>query len=183
MSRFQVPHFEERGRLNPKTSHDRMPESLYSSALDYLVITCVDLAFVREGQLLLAQRCQYPRASWWLIGGRMVAGESPIATAQRKAAEEAQLGNLTVDRFQFIGTYSTCFAMRQQEPQQHGSHTVNLTYRVTLTQLEQTQIQLSQTEYNSTYRWLALSEVEQILDLGNPLDRALQAVVHDLRNW
>ncbi|HEY9616123.1 MAG TPA: NUDIX hydrolase [Microcoleaceae cyanobacterium] len=182
MAQLQVPHFEEAGRLNPKTIHDRMPESLYSNALDYLVITCVDLAFVREGQLLLAQRTRYPRPSWWLIGGRMVAGESPIAAAQRKAAEEAQLKDLAVDRFQFIGAYSTCFAMREQEPQQHGSHTVNLTYRVQLTEVEQTQIQLSQAEYNSHYRWLALSEVEQILDSSNPLDRALQAIVHDLRN-
>lgn len=183
MARFHIPHFEEAGRLNPKTIHDRLPEALYSKALDYLVITCVDLAFVREGQLLLAQRTCYPRPSWWLIGGRMVAGESPIVAAQRKAAEEAQLFDLLPDQFQFIGVYSTCFAMREQEPRQHGSHTVNLTYRVQLTEDERTRIQLSQAEYNSHYRWLALSEVEQILDLSNPIDRALQTIVHDLRNW
>ncbi|MBL1175091.1 MAG: NUDIX hydrolase [Pantanalinema sp. GBBB05] len=148
-----------------------------------MVITCVDLAFVREGQLLLAQRTRYPRSSWWLIGGRMVAGESPIAAAQRKAAEEAQLVGLGAERFQFLGVYSTCFAMREQEPRQHGSHTVNLTYRVQLTAVEQAQVQLSQAEYNSHYRWLALSAVEQILDLSNPIDHALQTIVHDLRNW
>lgn len=183
MSRFHVPHFEEIGRLNPKTSHDRLPEALYSTALDYLVITCVDLAFVWERQLLLAQRTHYPRQSWWLIGGRMVAGESPITAAQRKAAEEAQLMNLNVDRFQWIGAYSTCFAMRAQEPRQHGSHTVNLTYMVQLTDREQAQVQLSQAEYNSNYRWLAISEVERILDSRDPIDLALQAIVHDLRHW
>lgn len=183
MAQFPVPHFEETGRLNPKTSHDRMPESLYSNALDYLVITCVDLALVWEQQLLLAQRTCYPRPSWWLIGGRMVAGESPIAAAQRKAAEEAHLVNLAVERFQFVGVYSTCFAMRAQEPRQHGSHTVNLTYMVQLTTVEQAQVQLSRAEYNSHYQWLALLEVERILDSGNPIDRALQAIVHDLRNW
>lgn len=176
----QVPHFVETGRTNPKSATDLMPEADYAVALDYLVFTCVDLAFCHQNQILLARRNRYPRKTWWIIGGRMVAGESPIATAQRKALEEAGLANLTDDRFQFIGVYSTSFAFREQEPMHHGSHSVNLTYQVELTEPETQSLQLIQTEYEADYRWVDLEQVMHLVDLEDSLDQALLAIVHDI---
>ncbi len=177
----KVLHFAEVGRVNPKTAADRMPEAEYAAALDYLVFTCVDLVFLHQHQILLARRNHYPRKTWWVIGGRMVAGESPLETAQRKATEEAGLPTLAGDRFQFIGVYSTSFALRAQAPSHHGSHSVNLTYLVELTPVEQQQLRLVSTEYEADYRWIDLDQVVTLVDPNDSLDQALLAIVHDVK--
>jgi ADP-ribose pyrophosphatase YjhB (NUDIX family) len=180
MPQFDVPHFEEEGRVNPVSTEARMPPKEYSLALDYLVFTCVDLAFTWNDRIVLARRNQYPRKSWWIMGGRMVAGESPIAAAQRKASEEAGLNNLEPERFEYAGVYSTCFALRNQEPMQNGSHSVNLTYQIALTEAEKDQVKLNQ-EYDAAWKWVEFEAVNQLLDLNNILDRALFTILQTLR--
>lgn len=177
---MQIPHFEEAGRINPKTAYDRVPEQAYSLALDHLVLTCVDLAFIHHHQILLTHRNQYPRKSWWLVGGRMIAGEDPLITAQRKAFEEAGL-SLARDRFHYVGVYSTCFALREQEPRHHGSHTVNLTYQVILTAAEKASLQLSTQEYDTGQRWVDLDQVDNYLTRGDRMDQALLRIIHDMQ--
>ncbi|MBM0742642.1 NUDIX hydrolase [Phormidium sp. CLA17] len=158
-----------------------MPEAAYSSALDHIVFTCVDIAFFHCDRLLLAKRSHYPRKSWWVIGGRMVAGENPIETAQRKASEEAQLHNLASERFQYVGVYSTSFALREQAPIHHGSHSVNLTYQVALSEPETHLIQLTSHEYDCHYQWIQLEQINELIDANSPLDQALLQIVQDLR--
>ncbi len=174
-------HFAETGRINPKTSADRMPEAEYAIALDYLVFTCVDLVFLHRGQILLARRTRYPRKTWWIIGGRMVAGESPLDAAQRKAAEEAGLTHLACDRFRFLAVYSTSFALREQPPRHHGSHSVNLTYQIELTDPEKADLRLISTEYEADYRWVDLDQVIHLINPDDSLDQALLAIVHDVK--
>ena len=149
-------------------------------ALDHLVITCVDIVVLHSNQVLLARRNTYPRKSWWVIGGRMVAGENPLQTAQRKALEEARL-SLTAERFRYLAAYSTCFARRQQPPVQHGSHSVNLTYCVQLTGDEKQQIRLKQEEYEADWTWIKLDVVSQLLDSDAAIDRALLAIIQDVQ--
>ncbi|HEY9897047.1 MAG TPA: NUDIX hydrolase [Candidatus Sericytochromatia bacterium] len=175
-----VLHFQEAGRLNPVAPDDRMPEAAYTTALDFLVLVCVDLVFTYQNQLLLAKRNTKPRSSWWIVGGRMAAGEEPKATAIRKAWEEANLGNLEAIRFQCVGVYSTCFAVRHQPPQHHGSHSVNITYQIELTLEEKEQVKLRSDEYD-TWQWVEPNELESVLSPDDELDRALLTVVHDLQ--
>ncbi len=158
-----------------------MPEAAYSSALDHIVFTCVDIAFLYGDRLLLAKRNHYPRKAWWIIGGRMVAGENPIETAQRKASEEAQLHHLAAERFQFSGVYSTSFAFREQAPRHHGSHSVNLIYQVALSEPETHLVQLTSSEYDSHYQWIQLEQISTLVDATSPLDQALLQMVQDLR--
>jgi ADP-ribose pyrophosphatase YjhB (NUDIX family) len=180
MQNNQSQHFEEEGRVNPTLLTDRMPESSYSIALDHLVITCVDIVFLHSNQVLLARRNTYPRKSWWVIGGRMIAGENPLQTAQRKALEEARL-NLTPERFRYLAAYSTCFARRQQPPIQHGSHSVNLTYCIELTETEKQQVRLKQEEYEANWAWVELDAVSQLLASRSEIDRALLRLIHDVQ--
>lgn len=177
-----VLHFAETGRRNPTTPADRMPEPAYAIALDYLVFTCVDIVFCHQGSILLARRNRYPRKTWWIIGGRMVAGESPLEAVQRKAQEEAGLANLVGDRFRFLGVYSTSFACREQAPRNHGSHSVNLTYAIELTDAEKANLQLISSEYDPDYQWVALDQVMHWINPNDSLDQALLAIVHDLKS-
>ena len=175
-----IPHFEEPGRQPPRSNGDRLSDPVYSQALDHLVFTCVDLVFSHQGKILLAQRTTYPRRSWWVIGGRMIAGENPIATAQRKAREEAQLHSLAANRFHLIGVYSTVFARRAQPPVENGSHSVNLTYQVELTAAEKRQIQLVPSEYAAQWHWLNRDQIAALTDPADPIDRALLQIMQDL---
>ena len=176
-----VLHFAETGRRNPTTPADRMPEPAYAIALDHLVFTCVDIVFCHQGSILLARRNRYPRKTWWIIGGRMVAGESPLEAVQRKAQEEAGLANLVGDRFWFLGVYSTSFACREQTPRNHGSHSVNLTYAIELTEPERTNLRLISSEYDPDYQWIKLDQVMSWVNPNDSLDQALLAIVHDLK--
>lgn len=166
--------------MNPVTTDDRMPETAYSTALDFLVFACVDLVFTHRHQILLAKRNTEPRSSWWIVGGRMVAGESPKDTAIRKAQQEAQLANLNPDRFQCLGIYSTCFATRRQAPIHHGSHSLNVTYQIELTVLEKEQLKLRSDEYD-TWQWMDLDHVNSLLKPDDAMDQALLRIVSDLQ--
>lgn len=180
MSPRTVPHFEEPGRVNPTLPGARLPRALYATALDHLVITCVDIVLTHHNHILLGQRRQQPRADWWVLGGRMSVGERPEVAARRKVQTEAGLV-LACDRFHFVGVYSTCFAVREQAPAEHGSHTVNLTYQAELTANERDRVQLDADEYTAEWRWLTVQQAEQLLQPPNPLDLALLHILHDLR--
>ena len=175
-----VPHFQEAGRINPASPDDRLSEDVYSTALDFLVFACVDLVFTYQNQILLAKRNTKPRSSWWVVGGRMTAGEAPKATARRKAQQEAQLAVLDTSRFRYIGVYSTCFAVRSQAPQQHGSHSLNITYQVELTASEKEQLRLRSDEYD-TWKWVNVDEVKALLDTNEAMDQALLEIVEALK--
>jgi ADP-ribose pyrophosphatase YjhB (NUDIX family) len=160
-----VPHFAEPRSLNQNSNPSTfLPEPEYGLALDALVITCVDVLLVQGNTVLLGKRRRPPNPDWWLVGGRMIPGESPLAAAQRKVKEEAGL-SLAGDRFYYIGTYSTCFAERQQPPQNHGLHSVNLTYYAPISEAEQYAVTLTPSEYED-YRWFTPADLEKNLGLG-----------------
>jgi ADP-ribose pyrophosphatase YjhB (NUDIX family) len=173
-----VLHFQDPDRFNPATPGDLLPASVYGQALDHLVIACVDIVLTHESEILLAKRSSPPRASWWILGGRMSAGEAPLAAACRKILEEAGL-NVAPDRLQFIGIYSTCFAQRQQPPSKNGLHSLNITYQVELTSVEKENLKLSLTEYDQG-EWMADEQIYRLLN-DEVMDLALLQVIRDYR--
>ncbi len=150
MAAGEVFHFSEGDRpFSPPFLRDET----YGQALDALVIACVDVVLIWGDRVLLGERRQPPRPGWWVIGGRMIHGESPIEAVQRKLKEEAGLGNVAGDRLQFIGVFSTRFSQRGQPPTDHGLHSINLTYRLELTETEAKGIVLDEREYGRSKWW------------------------------
>ncbi|NJR65807.1 MAG: NUDIX hydrolase [Leptolyngbyaceae cyanobacterium CRU_2_3] len=143
-----------------------------------MVIACVDIVFTHQTQVLLAKRDRPPRADWWLIGGRMIAGEIPVEAVLRKAAEEAQMAQLTADRCRWLGVYSTCFANRHQPPQEHGLHSLNLVYSIELNPVEKAAIALDPEEYN-TWQWIEPQQISRLLDRNKAMDLALLSIIRD----
>lgn len=167
----QVPHYRESECTDPVDINARLATDIFSQALDHLVIACVDLVFTHQKHLLLAKRCTYPQKAWWVIGGRMIAGESPVQAARRKAEQEAGL-KMSDDRYRYIGIYSTCFAHRQQAPQHRGLHSLNITYEVPLNKTEKAQICLDSTEYDS-WKWCTYAEALSQLNPTQGMNQAL----------
>ena len=172
-----VPHFEEPERINPVCPSEQLATEVYSTALDHLVIACVDAVLTHRQQVLLAKRNRYPHPSWWIIGGRMRAGESPQAAISRQVASETKLA-FHPDRFTFVGVYSTCFAFRHQPPQHHGSHTLNLTYQIELIASEKAQLQLHQDEHE-TWEWVNVDRLSSLLNSSHAMDQALLQILQN----
>jgi ADP-ribose pyrophosphatase YjhB (NUDIX family) len=173
-------HYQDADRQNPTTPADRLPIALYSQALDHLVIACIDILLTHQSQVFLAKRKAPPRPSWWVIGGRMAAGESPLAAVHRKLLEEVGL-DIDCDRLLYIGVYSTCFSTRQQPPQQNGLHSLNLTYQVELTADEKAALSLSATEYLEG-EWMSDDRITELLDRAIVMDQALLQIIQDFKN-
>jgi hypothetical protein len=64
----------------------------YGRALDTFVKGCADVLLedAATGELLIARRTCHPQPSWWFMGGRMRAGDSPqqVCLLARRAEAE-----------------------------------------------------------------------------------------------
>ncbi|ASC72283.1 hypothetical protein XM38_032390 [Halomicronema hongdechloris C2206] len=188
-----VPHFvEDSSQSNSDSPY--LPDQDYYRALQALVITCVDVLLVHADRVLLGRRHQPPRLGWWVLGGRMHVGESPLVAVQRKLNQEAGLW-LARERFHYLGAYSSHFsgvaqkpAQEQAPPWQHpGLHSVNLTYFATLCDAERQAITLTPQEYAGA-NWFSLSSVEADLRAQIPtplstMDLYLNHILKDLRSY
>ena len=169
----QIFHFSEGDR---PFSPPFLSDETYGQALDALVIACVDVVLVWGDRILLGERRHPPRPGWWVIGGRMTHGESPIEAVQRKLKEEAGLRYIAVDRLEFVGVFSTRFAQRGQPPTDHGLHSINLTYRLELTDDEAEGIILDEREYGRS-QWWNRNEIADVLNRAIVMDQALQQIL------
>ncbi|MDB9314128.1 hypothetical protein PN462_13535 [Spirulina sp. CS-785/01] len=92
-------------------------------------------------------------------------------------------GNLLQDQellaqIRFVNVYSTCFATRTQPPRDHGLHSVNLVYGVSLTDAERKQVVLTASEYED-WGWFSLEALWDKLDLSYSLDVALLTMAQE----
>ncbi len=70
-----------------------IPRKKYSKILEILPILCVDIIIKNsDDQYLLIKRSNEPlKDEWWVIGGRVIKGETLEEAAQRKVKEEVGL--------------------------------------------------------------------------------------------
>ncbi|MBD3262467.1 MAG: NUDIX domain-containing protein [Candidatus Altiarchaeales archaeon] len=74
---------------NTATTSPWVDDNLYKQILKNVPISCVDIAILHEGRILLVKRKDEPGAGrLWLPGGRVYKGELMRETAARKALEE-----------------------------------------------------------------------------------------------
>lgn len=147
----------------------------YGKILDSIVIACVDIILICEEEVLMLKRNVYPRKDWWVIGGRMFPGEDPKDTAKRKLKEEVDL-DVKKDRFEFLNVYSTAFSKRQQQPQENGSHTLNLLFVLKISEKEKDMIDLSKKEYEDC-KWV---NFKSLMNNIRSDDIFLTAIYNDL---
>jgi ADP-ribose pyrophosphatase YjhB (NUDIX family) len=172
-----LKHFSEKRKAIKPIFFD---DKTYGQILDSIVIACVDAFFIHNNQIMLTKRKVYPRRDWWGLGGRMISGENPLDSLKRKLFEETTL-NIEPYRFIFFGIYSTNFYMRQQIPQDNGTHTLNPTFYVEITEEEKNKIKLINKEYKD-YRWVKLDEIDKIIDKKDYLTNILNDLKEKVLN-
>lgn len=81
-----------------------IPSEQYKKIVEVLPILCVDVIIKNsKGEYLLIKRANEPlKDQWWVIGGRVLKGESLEQAAKRKVKEEA---GLEIDGIKSIGYY------------------------------------------------------------------------------
>jgi colanic acid biosynthesis protein WcaH len=81
-----------------------IPIEYYKKIVEVLPILCVDVIIKNgEGEYLLIKRANEPlKGQWWVIGGRVLKGESLEQAAKRKVKEEV---GLEIDNVQSMGYY------------------------------------------------------------------------------
>ena len=85
-----------------------IPADQYREILEVLPILCVDIVINNpKGEYLLIKRANEPlKGRWWVVGGRVLKGETLKQTAVRKAAEEV---GLKITDVKPIGYYEGAF--------------------------------------------------------------------------
>ncbi|MFZ3009854.1 MAG: NUDIX domain-containing protein, partial [Candidatus Microsaccharimonas sp.] len=73
----------------------------YSTMLDSVVLTCVDVLICVDDKIVLVDRLHEPQPGLWLLGGRMQAGEQLYETAVRHMKQEVGLV-VALDRFEYL---------------------------------------------------------------------------------
>jgi colanic acid biosynthesis protein WcaH len=89
-----------------------IPAEQYQQIIQVLPILCVDVVITNtRGEYLLIKRANQPRkGEWWVIGGRLLRGETLEGAAVRKVREET---SLHVQAVHPIGYYE---AVSQENP-------------------------------------------------------------------
>lgn len=162
-----------------KISSKKFSDEIYSQILDSITIACGDVILIYENKFLLAKRNIEPRANHWaIIGGRLIAGESPEEAARRKLFQESELQINDLSRFKFLEVYSAYYSIRQQPPQENGSHTINFTFVLKINEEEKNKITLTKAEYQD-FRWVNIDEVMDFLKKENE-DIYIKTIINDV---
>jgi ADP-ribose pyrophosphatase YjhB (NUDIX family) len=144
-------------------SEEFLPDSVYSQALDALVIGCVDVIPIHNGQMLIGLRNWEPQPDWWCFGGRMRKGEQyQIAAARnvrRELFHERDEIEINPDRFNLVGIYNLIWNKRAQKPVQNGCHILSVTMMLSLTDTEIALLRPNE-EYRNI-RWVLPDEIIQ----------------------
>lgn len=106
-----------------------LSEGVYAAALESLVVVCVDVLVIdrQRKTAFLPQRKAKPMSGYWVIGGRVFAGEKEIDAMRRSLRRETSL-DLPPERFTFLCVNRYMWTTRQQEPQNKGCDTLAYTF-------------------------------------------------------
>eukprot|EP00927_Polykrikos_kofoidii_P079986 TRINITY_DN76837_c0_g1_i1.p1 TRINITY_DN76837_c0_g1~~TRINITY_DN76837_c0_g1_i1.p1 ORF type:complete len:264 (-),score=28.01 TRINITY_DN76837_c0_g1_i1:89-880(-) len=94
-----------------RESSRRIPKDLYIQIVADFIIPCVDVVLqAADGRVLLVERRDEPmRGARWLIGGRMLKGETFFDTALRKVVEEVGLQPSRLRPNRVLSVWNTFF--------------------------------------------------------------------------
>lgn len=108
----------------------KIPLQLYRKIVSIMPICCVDAIFKSGNKVFLFKRAYEPaKNKWWLIGGRILKGESLRGAVIRKVKEEA---GVDVRILKMIGVYETFFPISRFDSNnsKKGTHTISICFVV-----------------------------------------------------
>lgn len=130
--------------MNRKRSRIYVSPALYKKILDSVPVPCVDAVIVNGNSFLLGKRANQPaKGKWWLIGGRVLKGETLLQAVRRKVREET---GLAIRSVKFLDNTETIF--RNSHFKGIASHTINSIFVVRVSKKK-----FRNDEQHSALRW------------------------------
>ncbi len=122
-----------------------IPPDQYSEIIRVLPILCVDIIIKNiNGEYLLVKRNNEPKKDeWWIIGGRVLKGETLQSACLRKAKEEA---GLRISNVSPIGYYEL-FADKNAFGLPFAYHTVSVVFEATIDDLQRVRLDKQSKEF------------------------------------
>jgi colanic acid biosynthesis protein WcaH len=111
-------------------SNRKIPLTLYKKIISHMPICCVDIVFKVDKKVYLFKRAYEPaKNKWWLIGGRVLKGESLREAVIRKVKEEV---GIDVKILKKIGVYETFFYTNRfdTKKKKSGTHSISICFVV-----------------------------------------------------
>ncbi len=107
-----------------------IPEETYRAIVSMMPILCVDVVLRDSaGKYLLVKRVNEPLSGeWWVVGGRVLQGETVTDAAARKVREET---GLVIDSFRPAGFYEG-FYRRNSHGAEGRYHTLSVVFTAEL---------------------------------------------------
>jgi ADP-ribose pyrophosphatase YjhB (NUDIX family) len=133
-----------------------MDDEVYAKALDAIVLTCTDIALTKNGQMFLGKRTRHPQPDWWIVGGRMRAGETFTASATRLLKKELNLP-IAPERLLQLTVFAAAWKERAFAPANNGTHTVSIVLTAEISNDEAGHIKLND-EYSDS-GWMDFAAV------------------------
>lgn len=114
-----------------------MSDDAYVQAVSSMVIVCADILFysASKGVVYLAKRKSKPLSNWWMIGGRIKAGDTGEQGAVNNIKRETGL-EVDPSRLKFLAMNRYFFNNRQQEPQDIACDSLSYTYALDISDEE-----------------------------------------------
>jgi len=122
-----------------------IPAEEYKKIMEVLPILCVDIVITNTGgQYLLLKRANEPlKGQWWVIGGRVLKGETLEEAAVRKVKEETALN---IEAVYPIGYYEDT---SEENPFGLGSplHSVSLVFSARVDDQQEVRLDYQSTDW------------------------------------
>lgn len=117
----------------------------YKKIINLLPILCVDIVVKKsKSEYLLVKRANEPlKGEWWVIGGRVLKGESLIDAARRKALQELSLNIMELSP---IGYYEEFFEKNHFNVPS-GMHSVSIVFETYISGDEKIELDSQSTEW------------------------------------
>ena len=134
-----------------------LPPGPYATIRDNVVRGCADNLIMNKesGEILLGERNVHPWPSWFTFGGRIIPGESPSQAAARIVKADTGLEDVNP---KFLDILSLSFSRRNEPPQHHGCHDINLFHLCLIGDDQAKSINIEKKEYDRV-EWMNPNEV------------------------
>jgi len=164
-----------------KSHARRLNDREYAEVLDNIVIATTDFVVINpKGEMLLGKRSYYPAKGWWIIGGRLMPGESPQEAAARDIKRELKL-IISPKRFSYLGTYSMAWIKRRQAPEKNGTHSMSTIMALFISNKEVADIKLN--EEHKEMKWRRPELVEKDAKLVPALRQCAKDILSFLKQY
>lgn len=122
-----------------------IPDHLYREIISVIPIVCVDVVIRNEaGKVLLLRRKNEPlKDQWWVVGGRIHAGEPARQACVRKTFEES---GLAIEELEFLGFYEDVFDKNSFD-EAKPYHTLSLVFETRVTKKQAIHLDAQHTEW------------------------------------